>query len=307
MKNPELPPAMAMGLRMQGQYRCVLNQGTKQERDSGWFDNLITNGGLDRIGDSAAMLYCSVGTGTAAAAYTDNALQAFVAAAANGGNPARSEVGATAPNYEFSEMTVFRFNQGAAVGNMAEVGVGWVNNGTGLWSRARILDGVGAPTTLTVTAIDQLSVYYKLTHKPVLTDRTGVVNLSGTDYAYTARLCEATGFSFNFLAGGTDNFILSLCAAHDSSMVLVPITNGWGSYQEFNVGTLTPISYVPGNRYRDTLMTIPPGKANFAGGLGGITILISQNRVYRYVFTTPIPKDNTKTLSLTFRVAWDRI
>lgn len=306
MKNADLSPAMGMSLKMQGQFRCVLNEGTEREKDSGWFDNLITDGGLDRVaGARNALDYCSIGTGTAAPAYTDTRLASYVASTTKLG---RVVTNAGPPSYACSEVNGYTFAQGSVVGNMAEVGIGWTNTGIGLWSRARILNDSGEPTTLTVTAIDQLTVYYKLTSYAPLADLVGVVNLSGTDYAYTARLASADSFDPGLSMFSWEAYGVRSIANYLSSATLGPITgNVIGGSVSYEGPAYANSSYAPGQRYLDTIATWGPSIGNRAGGIGALSLTFSGYAKFQYKFTTPIPKDNTKTLTLTFRAAWDRI
>jgi hypothetical protein len=50
----------------------------------------------------------------------------------------------------------WRFGEGIAAGNIAEVGLGWGN--ATLWNRARIKDAQGKPTVITVFADEYLDV-----------------------------------------------------------------------------------------------------------------------------------------------------
>lgn len=57
-----------------------------------------------------------------------------------------------------------QFGQGAAAGNLSEVGVG--RSATDLFSRALIVDGGGNPTTITVLPDEYLTVVYELRRYP---------------------------------------------------------------------------------------------------------------------------------------------
>lgn len=312
--NPTAKPDLVINLRMKGEYRCVLNEGTDHEVDTGWFDNLITNGGLDKLGGTLSGIFSnvSIGTGTTTPANSDTSLTAYVAHKTNVDGVTQGNAGS--PNYESQFQVYYIFAQGDVVGNMAEVGIGWNSDGTGLWSHARILDGGGSPTTLTVTALDQLTVYYKLRCFPVLTDITGTVTLSGTDYAYTGRIAAASALTslFGVLNGGYGirDGAYDYFTVYPADSVLGAITDSptAGTGGESSCGTSVNGTYTSGNKYRDSTFTVAPSDGNRTGGIGCIRIsYLSSHLYFQYKFTTPIPKDNTKTLTLVSRISWDRV
>lgn len=300
-KNPDIE----LGVTMKGFYRCVLNEGTDREVDTGWFPNLITNAGLDQLANASPQIfnYASIGTGTNLPANTDSGLQAYTAHTQVQGDLVQANSGA--PTYSTSGQYQHIYAQGAVVGNMAEVGLGWAAGGTGLWSRARILDGGGTPTILTVTAIDQLSTYYKLVVTPATTDISGTVTLSGTNYAYTGRLALAASFldSFPQIYNITR---MDSVIAYASASTLGAIT-GYPSGAQLPSGNRVNAPYTAGNRYLDATVTYLPAEGNGAGGIGTILFSYAVGRAYfQYSFTPAIPKDNTKTLTLVARISWNR-
>ena len=303
-------------MRLAGQFRFMLNQGTPREQDSGWVDNMVLDQGLNYLGNdyvSDNVLWLSVGTGTNLAAASDTALQSFTASTNNRTSVSSGNLGAStyAGQFVFS----WTFAQGAVVGNMAEVGVGRATGGGSLFSRARIVDGGGSATTLTVTSLDQLTVYYKLTCTPDLTDLTSSVVISGTTYNFTARLANASQYFTNAsfeLTSETDWGSLT----SGSSFTSYPSTSTIGAITSTPSGTATnatntstraKATYTNGNFYRDTTITVVPADCNSAGGIGAIKLLFGNSwGQWQYVFTAPIPKDNTKTLTLVVRASWSR-
>lgn len=132
--------------------------------------NLILNSGIARAtSDSAGitsdslLTNCLVGTGTGAPLVTDTELQSPLATSPNGVRQSGTysyDSGAD----EITTTTVMRytFALGAVVGNLSEIGIR-PSSVSNLFSRALIVDGSGDPTTITVTADDQLIVDYTLT------------------------------------------------------------------------------------------------------------------------------------------------
>lgn len=305
-----------MKVALRGEYRVVLNAGTERESDLGWMPNLITDYGMDSLASdvpSPRTGYCSLGTGAAAPANTDTALQAFLAAQQVSSGTV-SSIDSTPP-YQQHYTNQYIFAQGAVVGNVTELGAGPNGAGTNLFSRCLIVDGTGAPTALTVTAIDQLTVYYRLNIAYDLTDHTGSVSLAGTTYSYTARAANATVIGGKYLLMQTVFGIPSLTAAFNAAFLIA-----YGSTATLGAVTSTPsgtqatpsataqsvAAYTPGSFYRDVTVTLGATIGNPPGGIGAVEFLTGSTFNWQYQFTPVIPKDNTKTLSLTFRVSWAR-
>jgi hypothetical protein len=72
-------------------------------------------------------------------------------------------------------------------------------------------------------------------------------------------------------------------------------------------GSSTVASYTNGTFVRDSTMTLTPSQGNLSGGIGCILLnYTATSMTFQYHFDTPIPKDNTKTLTLTARFSWGR-
>lgn len=306
---------MELNNSLSGEYNLVITSQDGTSQETGWIKNLILDQGLERIGQSASVVpYCQIGTGTTVPVVTQTALVAFTAGVSGTGT---SVTNSGSPLYNSVHTFTYAFAQGAVVGNMAEVGVGWASSGANLFSRALITDISGNPTTLTLTSIDQLTVYYRLTVAPSMTDVSGTLSLGGSDYQYTGRLAYAGshhGSTSLFLSG--DLYTISTSGyqsyVYPSSSTLGAVTatpTGSGTGYFYNnglgPGTVSLAPYGLGTKYRDTTQLFPIGVGN-VGGIGAIMQSIGDNAWYQYAFTPAIPKDNTKTLSMTYRVSWDR-
>jgi hypothetical protein len=165
-----------------GRKRLLLRRHGELIWDSGWTDNLLTNAGLNAMGQSVELLrYCMVGTGNATPAVTDTTLQAQIAVK-DGATSSSSGVETAAPRFGWVRKT-FVFPQGAVVGNLNEVGVGWTS--TSVASRSLI-----SPTK-SVIAIDQLTVIYELRMYVPTGNFTGSVTIGARTYNYTIRAFNA--------------------------------------------------------------------------------------------------------------------
>lgn len=272
-----------------------------------WFPNLITNGGLDMLGTTADFLgFCQVGSGSTAPAVTDTALAARVAGVAKTGY-AQGTPGAG--NVYSSCVATYQFGQGAAAGNLSEIGVGSAATGS-LFSRARILDGSGNPTTITVLAIEFLTVTYELRLYINTADVSNSFTTNGTTYNVVSRPC----------AMGAANCLNMVVSQYH----VLPPDSGGGralNVQESQalaaVGS-TPTSnynqdvaptrsaYTNGNYYRDFSWTLAVGQGNLATGIGVAFYPAGSAFPTQVQFTPKLAKDNTKTATFTFRVSWGR-
>lgn len=299
-------------VRVAGEYRMVLNAGTDKEQDTGWFDNMILDNGLNMLGAGQAIMLqnCAVGTGTTAPAAGQTALTTFLVNRNGKATDTATNVGST--TYAGQSNGTYVFPQGAVVGNLAEVGIGPATNGTNLFSRARIVDGSGTPTTITVVALDQLTVHYRITVTPVVTDLTGSFLISGVSYNYVIRLALASGFmSTPSCYTGTDRLGSVSTAntfAYSAASVLGAITaNPTGT--NFPSSSYSNTPYVAGTFYNDVTIAWNSASGNALGGIGAIMICWGNTTAMsrtQMSFSPAIPKDNTKTLNLVFRVAWSR-
>lgn len=311
----------AVGLK--GEYRAVLNEGTDREVDTGWLPNLITDYGMDDFAadTTTRWTYCRVGTGSVAPANSDTTLGAQVTSTSTVASAA-SAANSGSPSYITSVTKGWSFAQGAVVANITELGIGKTAAGTDLFSRCLVVDGSGVPTSLTVAAIDQLTIYYRLNFVPSLTDIAGSVTLGGVVTSIAGRVCQVNvnnyaGFAGLFLAYSGDYISNLLNAASNGYVFAYAAASTLGAVTSYPTGTgvecnssngltISQAAYTTGSFYRDVTLSFSPACANLSGGIGCLNLGFYFIQRYQYQFTPAIAKDNTKTLSLTFRVSWAR-
>lgn len=310
-------------VRIQGEYKCVLNQGTERETSTGWMRNLVTDRGLDSLGSSSFGLgfgqspleYISVGSGTVAPAASDTSLGAYIFGAP-GLLVRDSQVNLGAPTYAGQFTLHYTFPKNSFTGNITEIGLGTSPSGANLFSRTLVVDNSGTPTALTVTSTDQLTIYYRLTCSPSLADSTGTVSLSGTSYGFTARIAQAASFLqpntvYMFTSSsawpGADS-MSSAWFEDNATLGAVTSTVSGTPVTPSQVGPTSTPAYVLGRFYQDVSMSWGPALANsLTSGLRGIEVHFGNSLgSWQWVFSTPIPKNNTKTLTLVFRFSWGR-
>lgn len=292
-------------LAMRGEYRARALKGGEVVRDSGWVPNLITNTGLDGIGTQSCNIgYCSVGLGNTTPAFTDSTLNAYDQTATWSN---RVEGNSGSPDYVKMLTFTYLFPIQGSAKNYAEVGVGPDAGGLSLFSRALIVDVGGAPTTFTVLAGEQLEVTYRLWHYPILTDQSSTVTISGTSYTVTVRPSNvdnnSAGASFFNNTNWSGIFLLV------SDTGLGPINSAPSGSSPKAPSAIGP--YVSGQYYRDLTWNWSTTEANMnINALYNLGINLASGgtlgHTYQVGMSPAIPKDNTKTLSLTFRVSWGR-
>ena len=288
-------------VKLGGKYKLVITKPDGSTTETGFMDNLVLNQGLDLYGEygiSCNLFYCQVGTGNTPVNASQTTLTTYLANVGGGRN---SYVNNGSPTWSNSTTNLYIFAQGAVVGNIAEIGVSTAPT-AGLFSRALIVDDSGNPTTITLTSIDQLTVYYVITQVSTLTDVTGSVTLGGTSYPYTIRPYNvASNILFPYYI---TPYSVSIS---DGTATLQPITatgpNGIGC--SGGVGTLTQGTYTPGTYSITWSHVMAPATALCGnGGIGAIYYNVFNPGYIQVVFSAPIPKTNTQTLTLNWSVSW---
>jgi hypothetical protein len=283
--------------------------GTR-ETVADWFPNLITNAGLDFLSSNGFIVWCGLGSGSTAPAFTDTALQTPVGARKSGSvaqGPSGGTIGTS--DYYSSIVGTYVFEQNTVVGNLSEICTAPLATGS-VFSRALILDGGGAPTTITVTPIDILTVTYQLRLYRSITDIAGSFDIGGVthDTVTRAALVGADNLStWNSYgpradAAGSSRGMISFTGALGAVTSTPASTSGTGT----GPGTLP--AYTPGSYYRDTVISATVGQLNAAGGIAALATWNGAGAAlpFQVSFSPVLPKDDTKTLTATIRSSWAR-
>jgi hypothetical protein len=306
---------MKQKLGLQGFYKITVRGPDGDIRRQLEFPNLITNLGLNGIGTDGTswMTKVALGTGTGAPAVGDTSLSGTVVqtteSIASGQYTSGTVTGP--PQYGYSRYSAV-FTQGQATGTWTEVGIG--RNSTTLWSRALILDGGGNSTSLTIQAIEQLTVEYELRCYMNLNDVTGNVTISGTSYAYTIRPFNQL-YPYWMVQGGwmygagTPSYAVAVYNGALNAAWVDPS----GTSSTINGGTVTVAAYSSNSYTKVVTDTWPIDYGNLSGGVTVVMPFIigdanngGGGRNFKFGFNPALPKDNTKTMSLTFSYTWSR-
>lgn len=311
---------------MAGRFRMVVSEDAEMEcvkHDTGFFDNLITDVGMNRIGtvntSSSSSLdsfnsLCGrfvVGSGSATPAFTDTALAAPVAFASV--NPVLDSESSSYTRGWYEITVRHQFGQGQAAGNLSEIGIQHSGLSGPLWSRALILDGAGNPTTITVLPDDFLTCYYTL--RIMIPQQDAVFNIN-VDYdvdgivptVVTARPLRADSSSTSGLGWGLQTVSASPRAYLNfySGGLADPTANAplglpvGGSV----TGPVSSVPYVTNSFERYLTRTSTLGQHNsdqlrtcwMGWGMG----------TWQVEFDPPLQKDSTHIMQFTFGYSWAR-
>lgn len=267
-----------------------------------WFPNLILDAGLERFATAAWFSHCQVGTGSNLPTTADTQLQTHVAGTSTL-QASTTGAQASAPYYGWARKTL-RFAQGAAAGNLAEVGVGWATSGAALYSRARILDGSGNPTTITVLSDEFLDVTYEMRLYPPLADSSFQIVDGATTYNCVMRAANVTS------AGHWSPPQSGVAASSGTTAyngAIGPIT-GSPSGNTAGASPVTTLAYSANSRQRDIKSDWGLTAGNLSGGISAVGFLQGTPGLgsYQVSFSPAIDKTSVRTLTMTHRVAWSR-
>lgn len=291
-------------LGLKGRFKLIAVKPDGRERVlADWFDNLILDAGLNRAGTGGIIDRLSVGSGNTAPAVGQTTLVSHVATTSVLTVAPTDGYDSVGNAYVFRRVR-YRFAAGTATGNLAEVGAGWP---TGLFSRALIKDGNGDPTTVTVLADESLDVLYEL-RLYVPADVSGTVSISGVDYSYLIRPSQINDniyfnslWSIGRLFGDGVTYGSTPYGYSPGSLGTILEPQG-GTYVSSGLTTMVG-SYVNNSyeRVHRATFGLAEGNAPF-----GIMVLPTNLGGYKVAFSPSIPKDNTKVLTLDFKVTWSR-
>lgn len=291
-----------------------VENGVRTGQQTPWFDNIILDSGLNRWGTGGIIAGAAIGTGAATPLATDTGLQTqthYTTTSGTGNNAFTA--GGVSP-YNNTRTSVYRTTLGALDGSYTEVGAGWASGS--MFSRALILDGGGVPTSISISAAQQLDIVYQLSVYPLLTDFTDTVTIDGVDYVVTGRPFNvnspnAAGGGWGVLTGNRIGSHTTGNSAYNGVIGAVTDPNPAGATAG---GTAADVAYGDGSYERQATVTYGPTQGNVAGGIlsttkswgasgGGAPTWFAS---FQYEFDAAVPKVDTKTLVLNYTCGWGR-
>lgn len=265
-----------------------------------WFDNLILDSGLNRLGSGGIYDRCMVGTSSTPVSPTQTYLISSLATTTNVIGTTQGVN--TAGGYAWNRR-IFRFGVGAAAGNLNEVGVGW--GATDCFSRALTADSGGTPVTVTVLADEFLDVTYELQLHWPTTDVSGLGSISGTEYTVTTRAASVGSWVLGALIENGSRSDLSVPGQATSfgSGALGDVTVDAGGAPQYSVNMSYAAAYL-NNSYERRYRAI------FDGTRGENAIhnlrINTPFGIFKSSFSPSIPKAISNTLTLDYKVSWAR-
>lgn len=301
--------SLKVGLSGHFKLVAVDRESGKERIVADWFDNLITDIGLNRMAYDYYGGYCYVGSGSTAPTVNDQVLANFVAESSD---IQATEFGAatTAPYYGW-ERVKYRFAQGAAAGNVSEIGVGWIDTTTSpasrkVFSRTLVKDGSGNPTTVTVLSSEFLEVIHEIRMYVPTADVTGQITISGVVHNYILRACNAVVGQLGFWRPNRGNPVIpgqyGGTWAHSGDIAEVTASPS-GTYSSISH---TTGAYSDGSKERAVTLTAQLDVANFEGGIRCMSFGGINTGMWQVQFTPTIAKTSSKALNVTFKVSWAR-
>ena len=289
---------MSSGLA--GKYRLEVKRPDGSVRlDTGWFDNLITTAGLNGLATTTnQFVYCQVGSGSGTPTDSDVVLGAQVASS-NTSTLVTEGATASEPYYSYFQRK-WTFAVGVATGNLTEVGVGPQVSGS-LFSRSLITFG-GRSTTVTVLPDESLEVTYELRVYAPTTDTTGTFMIGPDSYNYALRAARVTSWAsaadteLGKAIQGPTEYPGGLGAVTGEPTGTPSISSAFITFPGYTYGTL----------YQDSTFFWTYEQGNVGGGIAALMFTTEGLGTYQIAFSPALPKNDTRSLSLTVRVSWAR-
>lgn len=271
-----------------------------------WTDNLILDAGLNRFPAGGIFGRGMAGGSNAA----PSAGQTGLITPLMEGTTVQSQTSGTdlVNNYCYIRFT-YRFPQATSDVNISEVGIGWAANTC--FSRALTVDGVGAPTTVTITTGEFFDLTYELRFYWPTTDVTGTITLNGINYDYTARASDVGNWAAqmqNYVPGSGGNISTGFTTAswYNGGNVagLGAITTGPNG-AVFGTNPMAYLGAYSNNSYLRNVRA-SRGITGTQLSISGATFNMASYGIYKVAFNPVIPKDDTNNLNLDLVFAWAR-
>lgn len=319
-----------VGPRVKGRFKLRAMKGNIIMRESAWCPNIIVNGAFDHWlqNTSGSIGGFVAGAGTATPQPTDTSLQSFLGA---GGSVQESWVtrNTTVSPRSITVGVRIRANEGAIVGNVAEIALtrGSPSSSAPIINRARVVDEMGDPTTITVLSDEFLEVIYEITLYTI-DGATGTltINIDGTptNFDYEIRPISMNNTSWWAISGSSNFNPSGLLSAAGISNTECHVTNqttfgdpsassipaGYAASNRFTSRVLAP--YVPGSKERLQTIRLPLNNGNIAApGIRSINLALNRTTssdswcVHQMLLDGPFLKLPTQVFDLPVTVAMD--
>ena len=310
-----------MQVGLYGEVKVIVKRADDTVRlDTGFFPNVITNLGLDAIGnDNDLFNYCAVGGGNSTPLNTNTKLDNFLAAGSQISSESKYDYDPVRDTefYKCSRTVGYRF-EGLDNKNISEVGLvgDYASGQHPAYTRTLIKNSAGEPTVITVLSGEILELQYRLWQVFDVKDKDQVVTamidgvevpfnvkirlagVGGTDIGGSWRYADVVGAHLTFRGNSRHQFgtgELGEITGQNSGLTDVYPGLSWEAYQ--------PSTYKR-KFYVNTSITDavhPIRSFLFFKGLGAY-----QGRFGTVDGDLPIDKTEQDILQLGFEMSWGR-
>ncbi len=163
---------------------------------------------------------------------------------------------------------------------------------------------IGSPGSITILSDEILDVSYEIRLYPPLTDVNGSVVIGGITYTTVLRAAGAGSTSYWTPGSGSYSYMKLYDYANCYSGSLGAITGIPTSNIGSSQNTFTAHAYVPGSYTCSGTFNYSVSQQN--GNISAILFQSSFGAAFQVSFSPPIPKDNTKTMTLSASISWAR-
>lgn len=309
--RPTAEAQLATGpVRVQGRFGYEkIHARTGLVVQSGEFDNLITDDGLNALGTAGILSlvrWIAVGKGqTEEPGVGDPKLETEVgrtdwsggysdASGYDGSDPAR-------PFHWYRKVYVFREDQ--ANDSLTELGLFNASSGGVMWNRQRFRDANGQATVITKTAEEQLKLFYEWRIYPPLGTATQVFTVAGTPVTVTN---SAQAINVTNHWGATSGYSLLTHFGEWNIGGKLYETMSSGSWYSQSSRTTAP--YVDGSLQRDGELRWEPNHANTQSGKIALLTVAPTGEwdQFRSAFSPVLTKTPDDRVVVQVRFTWDR-
>lgn len=322
IKPPWEPPHMIQRVGIRGIVKAVELIDARTgliKRRLEEFENLITNAGLNGIGNGtridALAKYIAVGTDNTAPDPTDTGLGSQLGDRydADGGF---ADAAAAGPAYAYwSFVRTREIPADDCNGNLTELGLFSAAEGGTLWMRQLFLSG-GSPTVLTKTDNEILRIIYEWRVYLVLSPTTDELTINTVEIDCESRALQGNdddawgtqGVVQRLGAWTTDNRRASAYETNSFPAIDGGTFSGGGSIAT----TINTIAYGGDNFYLDQDLIWDPGAANFDTGIGAVALprigdYIGSAQFCGTTFTPKVAKSDLQRFTFRARVSFTRV
>ena len=293
-----------------GEFRLITrNPDGSIGQDTGWFDNMILDGGLINMTvESGWASYFHVGESAAPPVVTQSTMANWLASSTTT-TGADTDSNAGAPDYQGITTRGRRFIAGSGSGTVRQVGTSNASANSDLTTLVQVVPEVNWAITQT------LDVFYRFTNWPDLENSTGVTSIFGDDYNYIARIGRVSNSNDSFQQyepiANTANH-----QAWNGDIGGIDEGPAGDNEQSSSVTIISQTSNIVAGTFQcDYEVKFGLNSGNVAGGIRSISSEIQGGSPSRPIIQVQfnripggetIPKNNTREITFTLRILGGR-